>query len=70
MLNISSACLKALYNDAVQAIQIHVAPLRGSEFDVTERDIVQGGFSYDNFLVSDDVLQVGSITAAEVNITL
>lgn len=70
MLNISSACLKALYNDAVQAIQIHVAPLRDSEFDVTERDIVKGGFSYDNFLVSDDVLQVGSITAAEVNITL
>ena len=70
MLNISSACLKALYNDAVQAIQIHVAPLRGSEFDVTERDIVQNGFSYDNFLVSDDILQVGSMTAAEVNITL
>ena len=70
MLNISSACLKALYNDAVQAIQIHVAPLRGSAFDITERDIVQGGFSYDNFLVSDDVLQVGSMTAAEINITL
>lgn len=70
MLNISSACLKALYNDAVQAIQIHVAPLRGSEFDVTERDIVQNGFSYDNFLVSDDILQIGSMTAAEVNITL
>lgn len=70
MLNISSACLKALYNDAVQAVQIHVAPLRGSAFDITERDIVQGGFSYDNFLVSDDVLQVGSMTAAEINITL
>ena len=70
MQNITSACLEALYNDAVQSIQIHVAPLRGSEFDITENDIVQGGFSYDSYTHDSGMLQIGTMTAAEVNLTL
>lgn len=70
MLNITSACLEALKADAVQSIQIHVAPLRGGEFDITENDIAQGGFTYNNDLINGDTLQIGAMTAAEVKITL
>lgn len=70
MLNIPSACLEALKADAVQSIQIKVAPLRGGEFYITENDIAQGGFTYDNDLINGDTLQIGAMTAAEVKITL
>lgn len=70
MINISSEGLKALKNEAVQKIKIHVSPLSGSDFIITDSDILLDGFVFENHSVDGEELQIGNMNSAVLDLTL
>lgn len=52
-----------------QIVRVHFAG-GGRVFDITEQDIVQGGFTIDRYCVSGSKIEVGSAIAAELSVKL
>lgn len=70
MINISSKCLQALENNAVQRVEIEVKPLRGNPFTLTEKDLMANGFEWENHSVCGEQLEIGTMTVALLKLTL
>ncbi len=70
MINISSKCLQALKNNAVQRVIIEVEPLRGMPFDLTEKDLMANGFVWENHSVCGEQLEIGTMTVALLELTI
>ena len=69
MYSISSAALAALRTDVKQSISITCTPTAGTEFEITETDIV-GAPTISRASVSGDKIEIGSAIAAELSLTL
>ena len=57
-------------NGNPQYCNIRITPRSGTAITLTEADIKQGGFNYDARSTSGDVIEVGSVIAAQLVLTL
>lgn len=70
MINISEACLQALKDDTVQHAEIKARLLNGKTLTLTDADLILNGFEVENHAVCGEQLEVGSMTAAVLKLTL
>ena len=70
MRNISDTALALFKSNAKQTVKITVTPVSGDSFTLTEADILTGGFKLNRSSVSGSVIELGSVIASELNLTL
>ncbi|MBE6784133.1 MAG: hypothetical protein E7536_09010 [Ruminococcaceae bacterium] len=64
---LSDTALNALKLNPPQKVKIKVSPTEGSEFYLTEEQIVQNSCTVDRYVVSGDKISYGTACAAELN---
>lgn len=70
MINISQKCLQALKEDAVQHAEIKARLINGKTLTLTDEDLILNGLEVENHAVCGEQLEVGSMTAAVLKLTL
>lgn len=70
MINISQKCLQALKEDAVQHAEIKARLINGKTLTLTDADLILNGLEVENHAVCGEQLEVGSMTAAVLKLTL
>lgn len=70
MINISPECLQALKDDAVQHAEIKARLINGKTLTLTDADLILNGLEVENHAVCGEQLEVGSMTAAVLKLTL
>lgn len=70
MINISQKCLQALKDDAVQHAEIKARLINGKTLTLTDADLILNGLEVENHAVCGEQLEVGSMTAAVLKLTL
>lgn len=70
MINISQKCLQALKEDAVQHAEIKARLINGKTLTLTDADLILNGFEVENHAVCGEQLEIGSMTAAVLKLTL
>lgn len=70
MINIEEKVKKLFQKSAYQAVKIQVVPIKGEPFEITSLDIEEGSFSIQMDSILRDTLEIGSMTASELKMTL
>lgn len=70
MINISQKCLQALKDDAVQHAEIKARLINGKTLTLTDEDLILNGLEVENHAVCGEQLEIGSMTAAVLKLTL
>lgn len=70
MINISPECLQALKDDAVQHAEIKARLINGKTLTLTDEDLILNGLEVENHAVCGEQLEIGSMTAAVLKLTL
>lgn len=70
MQNISNAALELFKGNALQIARIKVNPVVGEPFNITESDILTGGFQLNRSSVSGGTIELGSVIASELLLNL
>lgn len=70
MYPISSTVLDLLRKSSELHITMTVSPVSGSQFTITESDIVQGSLSLDRYCVAGEAIEIGSVCSSELKFNL